>query len=345
MHAGAVRYPAPLRPGDTIGVTAPSSGVEDELGPRLDFCVEHLRRLGYQVRVGDCMDGTGLVSAPAADRAAELAGMLLDPRVGAVVPPWGGELAIDLLPLLDYERLAAAAPTWVVGYSDTSTVLTPLTLLTGVATLHGANLMDTPFAPPEGLAHWLDVATSPTGATVTQTAATHHQESWPDFRTQPEVESMQLTVPAGWQVLGDARDVQATGRLVGGCLDTLAMLPGTPYGDVGAFADRHAPEGLLVYLEVSDAPAAEVSRMLHHLRYAGWFDRATGVMVGRTPAPATLGFSQVDAVHHALGDLPVPVLFDVDVGHVPPQMALVNGALATMELTGSARGTLVQRLV
>ena len=82
-----MRYPAPLRPGDTIGVTAPSSGVEDELRPRLDFCLDHLRRLGYQVRVGDCMDGTGLVSAPAADRAAELTAMLLDPQVRAVVPP------------------------------------------------------------------------------------------------------------------------------------------------------------------------------------------------------------------------------------------------------------------
>ena len=342
---GSVRYPAPLQPGDTIGVTAPSSGVEEELHPRLDFCVEHLRRLGYQVRVGDCMSGDGLVSAPAADRAAELTAMLLDPQVRAVVPPWGGELAIDLLPLLDYDRLAGAEPTWVVGYSDTSTVLTPLTLRTGIATLHGANLMDTPFALPEGLAHWLDVATAPAGATVAQTAATHRQEAWPDFRVQPDVAVMELTVPARWQVLGEARDVRASGRLVGGCLDTMAMLPGTPYGDVGAFADRPAPEGLLVYLEVCDAPAAEVSRMLHHLRYAGWFDRATGVLVGRTPAPPTGDFSQHDALRHALGDLPVPVLLEVDIGHLPPQLALVNGALATVELTGSGRGTLVQQLV
>jgi muramoyltetrapeptide carboxypeptidase LdcA involved in peptidoglycan recycling len=342
---GPVRYPSPLQPGDTIGVTAPSSGVGADLRPRLDFCVGHLRRLGFEVRVGECMDGSGLVSAPAPARATELTGMLLDPQVRAVVPPWGGELAIDLLPLLDYERLASAEPTWVVGYSDTTTVLTPLTLLTGVATLHGANLMDTPFATPEGLAHWLDVATAATGATVAQTAATHRQASWPDFRVQPDVAAMELTVPARWQVLGDPRDVRAEGRLVGGCLDTISMLPGTPYGDVTGFADRHAPEGLLVYLEVSDAPAAEVSRMLHHLRYAGWFDRATGVLIGRTPAPASEGFTQVDALHHALGDLRVPVVFDVDVGHLPPQMTLVNGALATLELTGSGRGTLVQQLV
>ncbi|HET9945717.1 MAG TPA: LD-carboxypeptidase, partial [Actinomycetes bacterium] len=242
-------------------------------------------------------------------------------------------------------RLAGAEPTWVVGYSDTSTVLTPLTLLTGIATLHSANLMDTPYATPDGLAHWLDVAAAPSGATVAQTAATHRQESWPDIRVQPDVAAMELTVPTRWQALGDAAEVRASGRLVGGCLDTMAMLPGTPYGDVGAFADRHAPEGLLVYLEACDAPAAEVSRMLHHLRYAGWFDRATGVLIGRTPAPPTDGFTQLDALHHALGDLTVPVVFDVDVGHLPPQMSLVNGALATVELTGSGRGTLVQQLV
>ena len=60
------------------------------------------------------------------------------------MPPWGGELAIDLLPLLDFAAIGDAEPTWLVGYSDTSTLLLPLTLLTGVATLHGPGLMDTP---------------------------------------------------------------------------------------------------------------------------------------------------------------------------------------------------------
>ena len=143
-----MRYPAPLRPGDVIGVTSPSSGVPDNLRPRLDFCVADLRRCGFEVEVGQCMDGTGPTSAPAAERAAELTAMLIDPRIRAVVPPWGGELAIDLLPLLDFAAIGDAEPTWLVGYSDTSTLLLPLTLLTGVATLHGPGLMDTPFRVP-----------------------------------------------------------------------------------------------------------------------------------------------------------------------------------------------------
>ena len=60
----SIRFPAPLRRGDRIAVTSPSSGVPAELIGRLDFCVQHLRDRGFDVVVGTCMDGTGVVSAP-----------------------------------------------------------------------------------------------------------------------------------------------------------------------------------------------------------------------------------------------------------------------------------------
>ena len=140
----SVVFPRPLRPGDRIGVTSPSSGVEEPLLPRLRAGIEALRARGYDVVVGDCMDGTGPTSAPKEQRAAELTAMLAEPAIAAVVPPWGGVLAIDILDQLDWDTLAAAEPTWLVGFSDTSTVLLPLTLRLGWATLHGSNLMDTP---------------------------------------------------------------------------------------------------------------------------------------------------------------------------------------------------------
>ncbi|MHB1475511.1 MAG: LD-carboxypeptidase [Dermatophilaceae bacterium] len=113
--------------------------------PRLDFCLEFLRQKGFEVVLGDCMDGSRYVSAPAAERATELTAMLIDPTIRAVIPPWGGELAIDLLPHLDWSRIGAADPTWLVGFSDISTLITSLTLRTGIATIHGNNLMDTPY--------------------------------------------------------------------------------------------------------------------------------------------------------------------------------------------------------
>ena len=84
--------------------------------------------------------------------------------------------------------------------------------------------------------------------------------------------------------------------------------------------------------------------MLYHLRLAGWFDRANAVLVGRSAGPPSGHFSQHDALVHALGDLSVPVLYDVDLGHIPPQLAIVNGALGTVELIPEI-ATLVQHLI
>ena len=101
-----LRFPAPLRPGDRIGVTSPSSGVEGAEAVRIDFAIAWLRHRGYEVVVGECMGDEKVVSAPKEQRAAELTAMLRDPSVRAIVPPWGGELAIDLLDQLDWDELA-----------------------------------------------------------------------------------------------------------------------------------------------------------------------------------------------------------------------------------------------
>ena len=120
-----LRFPAPLRPGARVGVTSPSTGVSGAGAERIDFCVGWLRERGHDVVVGDCMNGSRHVSAPRERRATELTAMLTDPAIQAVVPPWGGETAVDLVDLLDYDAIMAADPTWVVGFSDSSTWMVP----------------------------------------------------------------------------------------------------------------------------------------------------------------------------------------------------------------------------
>lgn len=246
----SVRYPRPLRPGDRVGVTSPSSGVPGELREWLAVAVRDVEARGYEVVVGRCMDGSGHVSAPAAERAAELTAMLTDPGIRAVVPPWGGETAIDLLPLIDWQAVRAAEPTWVVGYSDMSTVMTPLTLLTGVATVHGNNLMDTPYRVPDGLLSWFDVVAAPPGHRFTQIPPERHRASgWDDWAAHPDSRTLTLAVPGRWTRLDGSGDVDVEGRLIGGCIEMLCNLTGTPYLDASAFARTHAAKGLLVYVE------------------------------------------------------------------------------------------------
>ena len=63
-----MRFPRRLKPGDTIAVTSPSSGVAGRAAQRIDFCIDWLRERGFEVVVGECMDGSGITSAPAHER-------------------------------------------------------------------------------------------------------------------------------------------------------------------------------------------------------------------------------------------------------------------------------------
>lgn len=334
-----VTFPAPLRPGDTIGVTAPSSGVEGAAVERLDFCVRWLRDAGYAVLVGDCLDGQGLTSAPARQRAGELTRMLCDPAVRCVLPPWGGETAIDVLDLLDWEALAVAEPTWLVGFSDISTLLLPMTLRLGWATAHGDNLLDTPYAPPGGLLRWLDLLSDP---------GPHRQQDsglvggfWP-FDEDPRATTWKAVGTGTWSLHGTDR-LDVTGRLLGGCIETVCNLAGSPFGDVPAFGRAHAEDGLIVYLEAAGDEAATICRNLHGLRLAGWFEHARAVLIGRTAAPDDPQLTQREAVLDALTPLGLPIVFDMEIGHVPPHLPLVNGAVARVTVDGEHH-ELVQEL-
>ncbi len=331
-----IRYPAPLRRGAVMGITSPSAGVKPQLEPRMRFAYGTLAQLGYGYQEGECLWGDSLLSAPAPERAEELQRLLLDPAIGAVFPPNGGELLIDILPYLDFAALAEARPKWIIGYSDLSTFMLPYSLLTGIATLSGTNLWECPINPTApGLAYWHQVVTLGPGASFTQRAADRYQPHDSDWaELPPDITHFDRTAPVRWQCLHQENQpdyqCQVAGRLIGGTLDVIAMLCGSAYGNLPGFARDYAPEGLLVYLDNCDFNTAQYARALHHLKLAGWFDAANAILIGRTAAEAVEGFTQRDALVDALGDLDIPILYDLDIGHLPPQLMLVNGALATL---------------
>ena len=135
-------FPPPLQPGDLIAITAPSSGVVPAQHALLDQAIAQLQQLGFRVVEGECLRSQFKnTSADKQLRARELMQFLKDPQVKAVMPPWGGELAMELLELMDFQCLSRLAPKWFVGFSDLTTLQFPLTTLSGWATLHGPNLM------------------------------------------------------------------------------------------------------------------------------------------------------------------------------------------------------------
>jgi len=296
------------------------------------FAVQTLRDLEYDVVVGECV-----VDHPANDRSvrrrtAELMAMLTDPSIKAVIPPWGGANAIEVLAMLDFEEVAAAEATWFIGYSDVSTVLTPLTLLTGVTTLHGNNLMDTPYRVPTSLLPWLDIVTLSAGSEFSQRpAGVHRVNDWDDWTIRPEVTEHVWNGHGGWRRLDEHRSrIEVTGRMIGGCIETLSALVGTRFLGVADFVEEYAPNGLIVYVESGTGEPARIRQGLELLRAGGFFASANGILVGRTRSPDPGQSEQVRATLDAIGDLDVPIVGDVECGHVPPHLPIVNGALGRL---------------
>jgi muramoyltetrapeptide carboxypeptidase len=343
-------FPPPLRSGSRIAVIAPSSGVHAPCHPRLDLCLAGLRTQGFEVEEGASLRDQAFDASASADaRADELMRTLLRADVHAICPPWGGELAIEAVQRLDWQALEKAPPKWCIGYSDTSTWLLPLTLRLGWATAHGPCLMDMAPTQDDALTRaMVSRLGTPAGGAFEQRQSERWQRQWTDFVKQPDI-AYALTEPTHWRVLnrraGDA--VHMRGRLIGGCLDTLMHLKGTPDGDVPAFIRHHASEGVIIYLENAELLPTGVVRALRGLRASGWFNGVNGVLLGRSAGPDAKGATDLghaQALQHSLGDLPCPVLADVDIGHLPPQLLLINGAMADVRWSATDGGTVVQHL-
>ena len=101
--------PARLKAGDTVGLVMPSFAQWDPVP--LDILLDTLKALGLEARLGKhVLDRRGYFAGRDEDRAADLNAMFADPEVDAIHCVRGGWGAARLLPLLDWDTIAADTP-------------------------------------------------------------------------------------------------------------------------------------------------------------------------------------------------------------------------------------------
>lgn len=331
-------------PGSTIAVTAPSSGVFDGWRQQFESTLKNLRQQGYRIVEGECLyGGHKYVSATAKERAAELMSFLQRDDIDAVYPPCGGDLAVELLPLLDFEDLANQRPKWMLGFSDISALLLPLTTISGWATAHGDNLYERGLEQHSSHATDIErVLQTEINGTVEQSSSSIYMAV--DYSTPPPRQPVPKETQ--WKVISTDThgDVIIKGRLIGGCLDRIARLAGTKFGNVPKFLSDHAKDGVVLHLENAGMWPTEFARTLITLRMSGWFDSVNGVMFGRSSGADTTdqeAYSYLDAIQSSLDGIGCPILYDVDIGHQLPQLTLIQGATAEVRV-GNGKGSISQ---
>lgn len=333
-----IKYPR-LEKDATIGVTAPSSGVPEGLHEMFKQSCERLKSKGFHIICGDTVwTQEKAKSASAEKRADEFNEMMGADHINIIIPPWGGELLIEILEKIDFEQIKNK---WVVGYSDISALLLAITLKTGIATAHGTNLVDLRGEySDDTTAMWQAVLSTNSGESVLQYSSSKYQKEWQHNAPSPCV--FHLTEQTYWKTVSN-QQVQIQGRLLGGCIDVIRHLIGTAYGDVQTFRKQHiSGEPVLWYLENCELNTPDLKRSLVQMKLAGWFEQCAGIMFGRSDANTPVNNYTVEDVYKELSDeLGIPIIYDVDCGHVPPQITFINGAYAEVEVV-EGKGIVLQ---
>lgn len=336
-----IRYPS-FKTDATIGVTAPSSGVPQVLHSLIEAAQRRLEQEGFSVEIGETTwTQEKARSASAQERGEEFNQMMQDENIQLIFPPWGGELLIEMLEFVDFDNLQEK---WVLGYSDVSLLMLAITLKSGIATAIGTNLVDIRGKTSDDTtAMWKDVLLTKAGEEVVQKSSSKYQAKWQ--HDNPTDHIFHLTEETKWKTISRNPE-RISGRVLGGCIDVIRHLIGTPYGDMKTFKEKHIPgESVVWVLENCELTTTDLRRTLVQMKLAGWFEDCAGLVFGRSPANTPVsGYRAEDVYQELAEELGIPVIYDVDFGHVPPQITFVNGAVAEIEVS-DGKGVVMQKFL
>jgi muramoyltetrapeptide carboxypeptidase LdcA involved in peptidoglycan recycling len=334
--------PAALRPGDVIGIASPSFGAAGLFPHRTERGVAYLESLGFRVRIATHALGVaGYLSGTPQERAADIHELFADREVRAIIAGIGGDHACHLLPLLDFD-LIRANPKIFMGMSDITVLNVAIYAMTGLVTFNGPLLTFGLAEYPRTLAYteeqMLRVLTRAEPAGVVGPA-----ESWTDefldWATKADLTRPRALRPSsGWTWLKAGRG-RVTGRLLGGCLESLEHLRGTPYRP--SFADA------ILFLETSEEmPSPQrVDALLMDYENMGVLGCISGLLFANPYGYTDAARQELRAVLlERTRGFDFPIVTDMDFGHTQPMMTLPLGCRAEID-PGAQRFALVESAV
>ena len=267
-------YPRFLEKNDIIGITAPSQGVGDHLAS-FKKSIKTLEEYGYKIKETASVRNKGMVSTTGEKRSQELDEVITDKNVKMIICASGGDFLLEMLPTINWKNIKQS-PKWIMGYSDPTALLYITTTKLDIATIYGCNAGSFDQTNlHECLKNNLKILS---GNILTQKSFDLYQKGWLE-----ESDGYNLTEPVYWEDLNGEVNIQ--GRIIGGCLDCLKDIIGTPYDYTKKFIEKYKDDGFIWYFDVCELSVEEFYRTLFQMKEAGWFEYIKGVVVGRVAVP------------------------------------------------------------
>ena len=334
-----MRYPEGLPAGGVIGFPAPSFGCATEPYKTAFQCaLKRWEGMGYKTLLGPncyCDTGVGISNTP--EKCAREVMDMFASQADVLISCGGGELMCEILPYVDFDRLAELPPKWFMGYSDNTNLTFLLATLTDTASVYG------PCAAAFGMEPWhkslqdaLDILTG-----TTDTVSSYGMWEKESLKSEenpcvPYNLTEELKIRSFLGRRETTETLHFSGRLLGGCTDCLVNLPGTRFDRTKEFAERYREDGIIWFLENCDLNVFSVRRAMWQMEEAGWFQHVKGFIIGRPRmGEPMMNLDRYDAVLEIAGRKEVPVIMDADLGHCPPMMPLIVGSAADVTVAGN----------
>ncbi|MCR5824586.1 MAG: LD-carboxypeptidase [Lachnospiraceae bacterium] len=331
-----MRYPKFLPPKGTIGLIAPSFGASTEpYISRTDFAEKLFESKGYKIKEGpNAHEDKGIGKSNTPEKCAdEFMDFYRRKDVDVLISCGGGETMCEDLSFVDWDSIRKADPKWFMGYSDNTNFTYLLTTLCDTASIYGPCISG--FAMHtlhESLKQAESLLTGEgfEGNGITFTGFPSFELSEKEGETDPCADlnlngEKKLVFGGGFK-----RNVPFTGRLLGGCIDCLVTLLGTRFDKTADFLEKYREDGFIWFLESCDLNPISLRRAFWQMDEAGWFKYVKGFVIGRPFhfGEEMFGMNMYDAVLGVIEKYNVPVIMDADLGHLPPAIPFVTGAMA-----------------
>ena len=297
-----------VKKGDTLGIIAPASPCDPEF---VNSGLAYLHAEGFQTRVvldpaAAWKETKHLFSSDTPQaRVNALYQLFEDPQVKAILSVRGGYGSMELLPLIDFERLSKN-PKPFVGLSDITVLLNMISQRTDISAIHGVVF-------PKGFAKAsLDEHAKKSCDDLFALLGGRRESKW-----------------SGLAHLCGAKE--AEGTIVGGNLSMLAAVSGTPWEPI--YDDQ-----VLFIEDISERPY-QIHRKLFQLKLSGVLDNLKGVVVGEfvncdKTEPDSPGVP--DVLRDIFSVFPYPVVTGAPFGHGNQNFSFRIGAVARIEDGGTS---------
>ncbi len=289
---------SPLQKGDTIAFIAPARWVKPE---ELLFAKSLFFNWGFNILEGkNLYKIENQFAGSDAERAEDLEWALLNPEIKAIFCVRGGYGCTRALRMIDFKNLTQVTPKLLIGYSDITAIHFALQKL-----------------------NWQSVHFS-----MPSTFENVNQKSAKDLTYLHQILlGNKINYPLSFHIQN--KNGIGKGKLIGGNLSIILHIVHTEYD--------FDWENCILFIEDIDEYLYQIDRMLVHLAITGKLKKLKGIIVGHftDTKDNTILFGKTveEIILQNCIEYTFPIVFGFEAGHSLPNLPLLLGAEATLDVS------------